>query len=64
MKVSILYFIFKTCREKTWIQFPGFRLGQTKEAFSATNEPRPEKTNILVSDLSQHKPGCTATEYN
>ena len=26
------------------------------------NEPRHEKTNILVSDLVQHKPGCTATE--
>ena len=25
-------------------------------------ELRHEKTNILVSDLVQHKPGCTATE--
>ena len=25
-------------------------------------EPRHEKTNILVSDLAQHKPGCTAAE--
>ena len=25
-------------------------------------EPRHEKTNILVSDLVQHKPGCTATK--
>ena len=25
-------------------------------------EPSHEKTNILVSDLVQHKPGCTATE--
>ena len=25
-------------------------------------EPRREKTNILVSDLVRHKPGCTATE--
>ena len=25
-------------------------------------EPRHEKTNILVSDLIRHKPGCTATE--
>ena len=25
-------------------------------------EPRHEKTNILVSDLVRHKPGCTATE--
>ena len=26
------------------------------------DEPRHEKTNILVSDLVRHKPGCTATE--
>ena len=25
-------------------------------------EPRHEKTNVLVSDLVRHKPGCTATE--
>ena len=25
-------------------------------------EPGHEKTNILVSDLVRHKPGCTATE--
>ena len=25
-------------------------------------EPRNEKTNILVSDLVRHKPGCTAIE--
>ena len=24
-------------------------------------EPRHEKTNVLVSDLVRHKPGCTAT---
>ena len=27
-----------------------------------TFEPRHEKTSILVFDLVQHKPGCTATE--
>ena len=27
------------------------------------HEPRREKTNVLVSDLFQHKPGCRATEY-
>ena len=26
------------------------------------NEPRHDKTNILVSDLVRHKSGCTATE--
>ena len=25
-------------------------------------EPRHEKTNVLVSDLVRHKPGCTATQ--
>ena len=25
-------------------------------------EPRHEKTNVLVSDLVRHKPGCTASE--
>ena len=25
-------------------------------------EPRHEKTNVMVSDLIRHKPGCTATE--
>ena len=31
--------------------------------FSTTkNEPRREKTNILVSDLVRHKPDCTSTE--
>ena len=28
---------------------------------SSLNEPRHEKTNILVSDLVRHKPGCPAT---
>ena len=27
-----------------------------------TYEPRHGKTNVLVSDLVRHKPGCTATE--
>ena len=27
-----------------------------------TFEPQHEKTNILVSDLVRHKPGCTAIE--
>ena len=25
-------------------------------------EPRHEKTNVLISDLVRHKPGCTAAE--
>ena len=31
-------------------------------ALQSSNEPRHEKTNVLVSDLVRHKPGCTATE--
>ena len=27
-----------------------------------TNEPRHEKTNVLVSDQVRHKLGCTASE--
>ena len=27
-----------------------------------SNEPQHEKTNVLVSDVVRHKPGCTATE--
>ena len=36
----------------------------TASAALTTNEPRREKTNVLVSDLVRHKPGCTATEYD
>ena len=32
------------------------------KATNQTNEPRHEKTTILVSDLTRHKPGCAATE--
>ena len=31
-------------------------------SFQESNEPRHEKTNVLVSDLVRQKPGCTATE--
>ena len=33
-----------------------------EEELELSYEPRHEKTNILVSDLVRHKPGCTATE--
>ena len=36
-------------------------MGQASDTYSI-NEPRVEKTNVLVSDLVRHKPGCTATE--
>ena len=34
---------------------------QLKMQMQPTNEPRQEKTNILVPDLVRHKPGYTAT---
>ena len=37
-------------------------LGKYKYMYIKTSEPRHEKTNVLVSDLVRHKPGCTATE--
>ena len=33
-----------------------------KGGFCKEFEPRHEKTNVLVSDLVRHKPGCTATK--
>ena len=33
-----------------------------KTSFMFEFEQRYEKTNVLVSDLVRHKPGCTATE--
>ena len=36
--------------------------GAMKLGMKLGNEPRHEKTNLLVSDLVRHKPGCTATE--
>ena len=41
------------------------RRGQTIRApatIKQHDEPRHEKTNILVSNLVRHKPGCTAKE--
>ena len=36
--------------------------GKSGVGIKMKNELRHEKTNVLVSDLVQHKPGCTATE--
>ena len=33
-----------------------------RETVPTTNEPRHEQTNVLVSYLIRHKPGCAATE--
>ena len=38
------------------VQLPNYRF------FNKIYEPRREKTNVLVSDLVRHKPGCTARE--
>ena len=40
----------------------GKLLTGTLSQHKQTNEPCHEKTNVLVSDLVRHKPGCTATE--
>ena len=34
----------------------------TELVIQSKYEPRHEKTNVMVSDLVRHKPGCTATE--
>ena len=44
------------CEVDSHMQKSGFPM---KEGI---NEPRREKTSILVSDLVRHKPGCTVTE--
>ena len=33
-----------------------------QEGYTIKFEPRCEKTNVLVSNLVRHKPGCTAKE--
>ena len=40
----------------------GYQDNKFLQELRATTEPRREKTNVLVSDLVQHKPGCIATE--
>ena len=40
----------------------GAMVDVVEQAIRSQNEPRHEKTNVLVSDLVRHKPGCTATE--
>ena len=43
------------------IRLGGFS-SKSSLAANVTIEPCHEKTNVLVSDLVRHKPGCTATE--
>ena len=40
----------------------GGTLDDVYSIFSLLNELHREKTNVLVSDLVRHKPGCAATE--
>ena len=46
---------YKVISEITFIQ-------DRRSALILLNEKRHEKTNVLVSDLVRHKPGCPATE--
>ena len=49
--------VLNTCKnEEVLIKNEGARM------LTRLFEPRHEKTNVLVSDLVRHKPGCTATE--
>ena len=57
----VLSMKFRACR------FVNYPVGNPRYRFFCDEdqmkyEPRHEKTNILVSDLVRHKPGCTATE--
>ena len=45
----------------SWFSLGAALLLQIKQT-NKIYEPRHEKTNILVSDLVRHKPGCTDTE--
>ena len=52
-------------REIKWLDmFQNWEKWMSKrfKKVSIINEPRHEKTNILVSDLVQHKPGYAVTE--
>ena len=44
------------------VENAGVKLGMDSTDLQIINEPRHEKTNVLVSDLVRQKPGCTATE--
>ena len=50
------YFIYVVLFHKS--KTKGITSSYSENAF----ELRHEKTNVLVSDLVRHKPGCTATE--
>ena len=39
-----------------------FEPDQNLQLVHRSNELRHEKTNVLVSNLARHKPGCTTTE--
>ena len=60
-------YIIKLTNENVPIRLCGYKERVTKDEAHVIPcrsifEPRHEKTNVLVSDLVRHKPGCTATE--
>ena len=59
-KTNMKVFVSSQCENHSWGLTSD---GQFTSRFTNTiNEPRHEKTNVLVFDLFRHKPGCTATE--
>ena len=54
-----LKFIARVEMDQHGLQWLGGNPGRSKQS---TNELHHEKTNVPVSNLVRHKPGCTATE--
>ena len=54
IKVKSCTFIYRNTETSLYLSHPEFAFHIIK--------PRHEKTNVLVSDQVQRKPGCTATE--
>ena len=54
--------IFKDPNDSIILKLKSIILGVLPCFTVLTYEPRHEKTNVLVSNLVRHKPGCTATE--
>ena len=55
------FMVYRTLSDKTYVLL-GLRSPLRVCRIHTNHEPRHEKTNILVSNLVGHKPGCTATE--
>ena len=63
MALSILALLFCMYRivQRVYLADETHMMGGSSH-LSILFEPRHEKTNIMVSNLVRHKPGCTATE--